>query len=146
MFDIRGTSISLVHGARVCKKSDVSAAFLSVFFLQPLGEEHLSRLESDAYSKSTFWCFFKSACQEPRVWTGGGGGGGRGKREGEGGGAGDQETSQPIYLTAIYHSESMCQQLCLLHGRLPPPPCLPPSLSLPPSPVQSCIGALCVCT
>ncbi len=49
-----------------------------------------------------------------------------GPEETEEGGAGHQETSQPIYLTAIYHSESMCQ-LCLLHGRLaaPPPPSPP---------------------
>ena len=55
----------------------------------------------------------------------------------------EQETRrhhQPIYLTAIYHSESMCQQLCacFMVDWLPPPLLL--------LLVQSCIGALCVCT
>lgn len=52
-------------------------------------------------------------------------GGERSRRQTEEGGAGDQETSQPIYLTAIYHSESMCQQLCacFMVDWLTPPPC-----------------------
>lgn len=56
-------------------------------------------------------------------------------RETEEGGGGDRETSQPIYLTAIYHSEPMCQQLsaCFMVDWLPLP-----SLPLPPCPVQSC--------
>lgn len=73
----------------------------------------------------------------------GGVGWGVGERETEEGGVGDPETSRPTDLTAIYHSESMCQQLCacFMVDRLPLPPSLPP----PPS-VQSCMGTLCVCT
>lgn len=62
-------------------------------------------------------------------------GGERSQRQTEEGGAGDQETSQPIYLTAIYHSESMCQQLCA---------CFMVDWLPPPLLVQSCIGALCL--
>lgn len=51
----------------------------------------------------------------------------------------EREASQPIYLTAIYHSESMCQQLpaCFMVDWLPlPPPSPPPS---------KVVQALCVC-
>lgn len=75
------------------------------------------------------------------------GGGGWVCRETEEGGARDPERSQTTDVTAIYHSESMHQQLCarsiedrllllLLHPLLP----------LSHFSVQSCMGTLCVYT